>query len=323
MIADLHCHFFPARAAGAAGTPVAVTAEGDGYRYTAGQTSMLLDAGLLDLELQIEDMRRQGVGRRALAIPPFTLQYELSPADGVRWARAINDGIAEAIQAHGELFVGFATVPLQDVAAAVAELERAVSELRFVGVEIASNINGVELDDAVLDPFWEAAEQLRTPILVHPHYVVGPNRMGDYYLRNLVGNPVETALAGARLLFGGVLERYPDVAIVLSHGGGALTHLIGRLEHGYAARPEARIRAAAPVEHLRRLYYDTVVFDAGVLRHIVETVGAAQVVLGTDYPFDMGEPDPVRFVRDAGLAQGDVDTILANGEALLARVRWG
>src|SRR5690606_27630451 len=111
-------------------------------------------------------------------------------------------------------------------------------------------------------------------------------RMGDYYLRNLVGNPVETALAGARLLFGGVLERFPDLRIILSHGGGALPSLVGRWRHGYEARDEAKVLARAPIENLRRLYYDTVVFDPVVLRHLVETVGASQVVLGTDYPFD-------------------------------------
>ena len=202
---------------------------------------------------------------------------------------------------------------------AVTELARAVNELGMRGVEIATNINGVELDAPELDPFWEQAERLKIPILIHPHYVAGADRKREYHLLNLIGNPTETALAGARLLFGGVLERYPDLRIILSHGGGALPHLIGRLRHGHAARPEAKLRASAPIEHLRRLYYDTIVFDAGVLRHIVETVGASQVVLGTDYPFDMSEPQPVEFVRNAGLAPEDVDTILANGDALLAR----
>lgn len=287
---------------------------------TAGATTTTLDPELLDLDWHLAEMRRQGVARRALAVPPFLLQYALPAGEGARWARAINDGIADAIAPYPDAFTGFATVPLPDVPAAVTELERAVAELGFHGVEIATNIAGVELDDRRLEPFWDAAQRLGTPILVHPHDVAGANRMGDYYLRNLVGNPVETAVAGARLLFGGVLERYPDLAIVLSHGGGVLPHLIGRLRHGYEVRPEARARASAPTEHLRRLYYDTIVFDAGVLRHLVETVGASQVVLGTDSPFDMGEPDPVAFVRGAGLADDDVHRILGNGDALLARV---
>lgn len=320
MISDLHCHFFPAAAASQAGTSISLTPADGTWRMTSGNAVTMLDPELLDLQWHLAEMRRQGVERRALAVPPFLLQYALPSGEGARWARAINDGIAEAIAPYPEQIVGLATVPLQEPAAAVAELERSVVELGFRGVEIATNIAGVELDDPALEPFWEAAQRLGTPILVHPHDVAGAGRMGDYYLRNLVGNPVETAVAGARLLFGGVLERYPDLVVILSHGGGVLPHLVGRLRHGYEARPEARIRASAPIEHLRRLYYDTIVFDPGILRHLVETVGASQVVLGTDSPFDMGEQDPVGFVRGAGLAESDVERILGNGDTLLARV---
>lgn len=317
VVADLHCHIFPVEAALAAATSVPIESLDGGYRVGGVE----LDAGLLDLTLQIEDMRRQGVAQRALAIPPFTLRYDLPPVEGVRWARAINEGIAEAIALHGDAFAGFATLPLQDVDAAVAELDYAVDTLGLGGLEIATHIAGVELDSPSLDPFWERAERRRLPILVHPHDPAGANRMGDYYLRNLVGNPIETALAGARLIFGGVLERYPDLRIILSHGGGALPQLAGRLRHGYAARPEAQPRVSDPGASLRRLYYDTIVFNDEPLRNLVATVGAGQVVLGTDYPFDMGEPDPVGFVQQAGLPPDDVVTILGNGQRLLDDVR--
>ena len=316
-IVDLHCHIFPVEAAIRAGTSVPIEQANDGYRVSGVE----LDAGLLDLNLQIDDMRRQGVDQRALAIPPFTLRYDLPMDEGVRWARSINEGIVEAIASHGDVFVGFATVPLQDVDAAVAELDYAIGQLGMRGVEIATHIAGVELDAGHLDPFWERAERLRLPILIHPHDPFGANRMGEYYLRNLIGNPVETALAGARLIFGGVLERYPDLRIILSHGGGALPQLVGRLRHGYAARPEAQLRVDDPVGSLKRLYYDTIVFNAEPLRNLVATVGAGQVVLGTDYPFDMGEPDPAGFVRDAGLTTDDVATILGNGQRLLAEMQ--
>ena len=316
-ISDLHCHIFPAEAAIRAGTTVPIE-RGDGEYRVGG---VALDAGLLDLDLQREDMQRQGVARRALAIPPFTLRYDLPPGQGIRWARSINEGIAEAIAPHGDAFVGFATVPLQDAAAAVVELDHAVGQLGMRGVEIATHIAGVELDDRRLDPFWERAEQLRVPILVHPHDPLGADRMDGYYLRNLLGNPVETALAGARLIFGGVLERYADLRIILSHGGGALPQLVGRLLHGYDVRPEAKVHVSGPLAGLRRLYYDTIVFNRAPLQNLIATVGASQVVLGTDYPFDMGEGDPVAFVREARLSDDDVATILGNGQRLLSDVR--
>lgn len=319
MIIDLHSHYFPLSAVERLPSgSVAVSKQTDGsYRFEAGGHVFPLATGLIDLETQISDLQRRGLDQRTLMVPPFTVLYELPAAEGVRWSQALNDGIAEAVAAHPEALVGFATVPLQDVAAAVTELERARGELGLQGVEILTSINGVGLDTPELDPFWAAAEQLEVPILIHPHYVAGADRMGAYHLRNLVGNPAETALAGGRLLFGGVLERFPRLRIILSHGGGALPHLIGRLRQGFRVRPECQERAHDPIAALKRLYYDTVVFDATVLRHVVELVGAEQVVLGTDYPFDMSEDDPVGFVRGSGLSGATVDAILHAGDRLI------
>lgn len=319
MIVDLHSHYVPLDAVQAAlGEQVQVQAGADsGRRLTIGGQTLPLARELTDVPGLIALADRQGLDRRILAVPPFCFLYELPPDLGVRWARALNDGIAAAQRAHPDRLVGFATVPLQDVPAAVAELERAASELGLRGVEIASNLNGVELDATALDPFWAAAERRHLPILIHPHYVAGANRMGEYHLRNLIGNPTDTALAGARLMFGGVLERFPDLRIILSHGGGSLAHLVGRLRHGWEVRPEAKLRARAPIEGLRRLYYDTIVFDPVVLRHLVELVGASQVVLGTDFPFDMAEERPVEFVGRAGLSNAEVETILHGGAELL------
>ena len=251
--------------------------------------------------------------------PPFTLLYELPSDLGRRWSQALNDAIADSAQTFPDEFIGFATVPLQDVSAAVHELERAVKDLGLEGVEIATSVNGVGLDDRSLDPFWQISQDLNLPILIHPHYVSGADRMGSYHLRNLVGNPAETALAGARLLFGGVLERYPGLKIILSHGGGALPHLCGRLQQGFQVRSECRARASEPMDHLRHLYYDTIVFDEMILRHTVEIVGASQMVLGTDYPFDMSEDSPVSFVKRAQLPTNETAKILSAGDRLTSR----
>lgn len=319
MIVDLHSHYFPLEAMrGMADFPVEATDGPDGsVRLALGGQAMTLPAQLFDLDMQLADMHRQQLARRVLQPPPFTILHELPPARGVAWSRRMNDGIAAAARSRPEAFIGFATVPLQDVAAAVAELDRAITDLGLRGVEILTSINGVGLDTPALDLFWAAAERLDVPILIHPHYVAGAERMDGYYLRNLIGNPTETAIAGARLLFGGVLERFPRLRIILSHGGGSLPHISGRLRHGFAVRPEARERARDPLGHLRRLFYDTIVFDPLILRHLVEVVGASQVVLGTDYPFDMGEETPVAFVRESGLAAPDRDAILNAADRLL------
>ena len=319
MIVDLHSHYFPLDAMrGMADFPVEATEGPDGtVRLSLGGQAMTLPAQLFSLEMQLADLHRQQLARRALQPPPFTILHELPPDQGVAWSRRMNDGIAAAARSHPEAFIGFATVPLQDIAAAVVELERAITDLGLRGVEILTSINGVGLDTPALDPFWAAAERLDVPILIHPHYVAGAERMDGYYLRNLIGNPTETAIAGARLLFSGVLERFPRLRIILSHGGGSLPHISGRLRHGYAVRPEARERARDPLGHLSRLFYDSIVFDPLILRHLVEVVGASQVVLGTDYPFDMGEETPVAFVQDSGLAAPDRDAILNAADRML------
>ncbi|HET7036440.1 MAG TPA: amidohydrolase family protein, partial [Thermomicrobiaceae bacterium] len=305
MVIDLHSHYFPLEAAAQPGAPVTLAEGGETPRLLVGGHAMSLNAGLFDLGRQRDDLQRQGLARRVLAPPPFTILYELPPAEGLRWSRSLNDAMARAQGQDPERFIGFATVPLQDPGAAAEELERAASQLGLPGVEILTSVNGLGLDAPSLDPFWRTAERLALPILVHPHYVAGAERMGDYHLRNLVGNPAETALAGARLLFGGVVERFPGMKLILSHGGGALPHLVGRLRQGYAVRPEARARASDPLAGLTRLYYDTIVFDPTVLRHLVELVGASRVVVGTDYPFDMSEALPVELVRAAGLSQDE------------------
>ena len=320
MVIDLHSHFFPLDAALSSAAPVSPVPETveDGYVLEVAGHRLHLSHELIDVDAQRTAIERQGLDQRALMPPPYTILYELPGEDGLAWSVALNDGISEVARQDPDRFVGFATVPLQSPTAAVAELNRAIQMLALRGVEILSNVDGMGLDDPSLEPFWEAAEQLNVPILVHPHNVAGGERMGEFYLRNLIGNPTETAQAGARILFAGVLERYPGLKIILSHGGGALPHLIGRLRHGYEVRPECRERASHPIEQLRRLYFDTIVFDSTILRHLIELAGIDQIVLGTDFPFDMGDPDPIGFVRRSGLNLADVDTILQSGERLLA-----
>lgn len=318
MVIDLHSHYVPLQAANEADVGISLDEQPDGeVRFSTANQTMTLEGALFDLEIQKRDIARQRLDRRILAVPPFCFQYELPREAGIRWARALNDGTAEAARSDPASFVGFATLPLADVAASVEELGRAHGDLGLRGVEIGSNINGVELDAPSLDRLWERVESLDLPVLVHPHYVVGPERMGDYYLRNLTGNPFDTALAGARLILGGVLERYPDLTIILSHGGGALPIILGRIFHGYRVREESKARANDPRTSAGRLFYDTIVFEPSALRYLVEVFGARQVILGTDYPFDMSLDDPMGFIEGSGVDAETVETIKMNGERLL------
>ena len=318
MVIDLHSHYIPMDAANSADVGIRFDrGEDEDVRLSAPHQQMSLEANLFDLELQRADMHRQRLDRRMLVIPPFCFQYELPPALGARWSRSLNDGVHVAAAADPHHFIGFGTVPLQDIPAAVEELERIWGDLRLPGIEIASNINGLELDSPSLEPFWQRVNALELLVLIHPHYIAGTERLGDYYLRNLLGNPFDTAIAASRLLLGGVLERHPNLRIVLSHGGGAFPFVMGRVLHGFGVRPEARLRAKEPASVASRLFYDTIVFDPQALRYLVEAFGAKQIILGTDYPFDMGMRQPVDFVERSGLNENSIRQILTNGERLL------
>jgi aminocarboxymuconate-semialdehyde decarboxylase len=323
MVADLHSHYFPLGAAASPDAAVTVREVAGGDRrqvcLRVGGHDMVVPTAVVDVVAQRADADAQGLSARALLPPPFTVLYELDGPAGTAWARTLNEHLAEDAATDRERLIGFATVPLQaGGAVAAAELDHAVTALGLRGVTILTSVAGRGLDDPVLAEFWAAAAELGVPVVVHPHYVVGAERMGTYHLRNLVGNPTETALAGTRLLYSGLLVRHPGLRVVLCHGGGALPHIIGRLRHGYRNRPELA-DATDPADGLRRLYYDTVVFDPVVLRHLVELVGADRVVVGSDFPFDMAEPRPVGFVTGSGLSAGDTDTILRSADRLLTR----
>ncbi|MEZ4520634.1 MAG: amidohydrolase family protein [Thermomicrobiales bacterium] len=318
MVIDLHSHFVPLDAAN--GADVGITLErldGGEVRFSTAHSGMSLEGHLFDLDRQIGDMQRQRLDRRMLVIPPFCFQYELPSDGGVRWARTLNDGTIRAAATNPEAFVAFGTLPMQDISAALEEMERIATDLQMPGIEIGSNINGIELDDDSLEPFWERANALRLIVLIHPHYIIGPDRLDGYYLRNLLGNPFDTAIAATRLILGGVLDRHPNLRIILSHGGGAFPGILGRVLHGHGVRPEARLHVDDPMAVARRLFYDTIVFEPQMLRYLVDAFGASQIILGTDYPFDMGEEDPVAFVEESELSQEDIQTILTNGDRLI------
>jgi len=272
----------------------------------------------------VEAMQAVGVDLAVLSTPPYAFYYDLPPRDG-EYASAIqNDGLARAVAEYPQHLAGLGTVPLQDITSAVKELNRLMTDLRLSGIEIASNVNGEDLGHDRYRPFWEAVEGLGAVVFVHPAYFeqIGMKRMTDFYLRNLLGNPMETAQFGAHLIFSGILEAYPRLKIVLAHGGGVLPYLLGRMDHGYHVRPEPKRRIPRPPsEYLSMFYFDIITHHRLALRYLVNLVGADQVLLGSDYPYDMGYNDPVQVVNQLpDLSQVEREKILGgNALRLLGR----
>jgi aminocarboxymuconate-semialdehyde decarboxylase len=257
-----------------------------------------------DDRLILKGLNERKLDAAAIGPPPEMFLYWADAATGERIARTMNDGMAALARAHPGRFFGLATLPLQDGGRAARELERAVGELGLRGAEICTHVSGGDLDHPSLEPVWAAAERLRVPFFLHPQNSGDLSRLTDLHLWNLVGFPMETALAVARLILGGVLERHPGLKLILAHGGGYFPYQLGRLDHGYAVRPELKQRLPRqPSEYLESIYCDSLIHHEGSLRFLLDRLGDGHVVLGSDYPYHMGNQAPVDAVRRLGLGR--------------------
>ncbi|MFI4975381.1 MAG: amidohydrolase family protein [Caulobacterales bacterium] len=271
---------------------------------------------LTGVEERLADMDRLGVDIQAISPSPGHYYY-WAPPDAAREAcRVVNDGVAEAVGGHPDRFVGMGTVPLQAPELAIAEMRRCVKDLGFRGIEICTNVAGRELSEADFRPFFAAAEELGVLIFMHPLGFTHGQRLTQHYFNNVIGNPLESTLAVSHLIFGGVLERHPGLKLCIAHGGGYLPAYFGRMDHAWRARADCREHISRPPsDYLRRIYFDTLVHDRRQLEFMVKTWGAEHLCMGTDYPFDMGEPDPVGFHDQ--LSKADRDRILGGTAAEL------
>ncbi|MCC7107219.1 MAG: amidohydrolase [Chloroflexi bacterium] len=271
-----------------------------------------------DVATRLEEMEGAGVDAQAACQLSQTFFYWIEAKVALEFAQAQNEGLAALARAHPGRFYPLAAVPLQDPAAAARELERAVKQLGMYGVETGSNVAGKNFDDPSLEPFFAKLDELGCFWLIHPDRVAPKERLGKYQLMNLVGNPTDTTIAIASLVFGGIFERYPNVRVVTCHAGGFYPYQYGRLERGYRVldEPKAAI-AREPSSYADRVYFDIITHSKPALEYLVQTFGADHVLLGTDSPFiySMGLSDPVGVIESLESVDADGKALIAGGNA--------
>ena len=251
----------------------------------------------VDPEVRFKDMKRMGVERQILSVNPQMALYTLEASVTKELAISVNDSLSALARQYPDKFSCMAAVPLQDPPAASAELERA-HRTGHIGVGILSNVAGMNLHDPSLDVFWAKVSELDLTVFIHPQTVLGgTDRLREFHLKNLIGNPLDTSIAAACLIFGGVLDRYPKLRFYLSHMGGFVPWIRGRWQHGYKVREEPKIHGAKdPEKYIRRFYYDTIIHNPNSFELAVKTVGSDRIAYGTDYPADMGYHQPARAI---------------------------
>jgi aminocarboxymuconate-semialdehyde decarboxylase len=329
LTVDIHCHIVTPEA-----EPLVrdlLTPDKDPFlRFSTAETQQInrqqftaLLPKLTNPEERLKDMDRMGIAIQAISPGPNQYYYWTDAELGAKLARMQNDRVAEVVRTHPDRFVGMGTLPLQDTEKAVQELERVVQELGFQAVEISSNVAGKDFDDPRFERFWAKVQELDVLVFVHPIGFTDAERLKDYYLNNIIGQPLEEAVFVSRLIFGGVLERYPNLKIVIGHGGGYLPFYPGRMDHAYKVRPESKHNISRPPsEYLKKLYFDSIVYQASSLENLVRVAGSDHVLLGTDYPFDMGETDPVGLINKLkSVSQAEKENILGGNAMRLLKIK--
>lgn len=270
-----------------------------------------IDSNCWDPIKRIEEMDEYGVGIQVLSTVPVMFCYWTKPNDGAETAKFLNDGIAEIVSEFPLRFIGLGTVPMQDTALAIKELERC-KQIGMAGVQIGTNVNQMNLSEPQFFDFFAACEELGMAVFVHPWDMPGKEDMQKYWLPWLVGMPAETSRAICSLIFSGVLEKLPNLRICFAHGGGSFPATIGRIEHGFDVRPDlvAVDNGINPREYVKRIYFDSLVHDAAALDYLINFAGANRIMLGTDYPFPLGELEPGKLIESMNYDQKTAEMLL-------------
>ena len=316
---DIHAHWYPKEwldlfAKDGPKEGAVLERHAAGYRLRAKHIVNAFDERFVDLNSRIEKMDEKGIDVHALSLTT-PMVYWASPGLGLALSQAFNDAASTAHKKHPKRFVGLAMLPMQAPDLALQELERAARLPGMRGLYLATNVNYDELDEKRFWDVYAKCEELGWTIFLHPVDTIGQDRTKKYYLKNLCGNPYDTGIAAAHLIFGGVLDAFPKLGFNLPHAGGTMPGLIGRWDHGTRVRPELKHMKRPPSEYLRRFSYDTIGHDDRINANLVRLVGADRVTLGSDYCFDMGLDDPLKTIERLKLPKKDKD-LISGGNAL-------
>jgi aminocarboxymuconate-semialdehyde decarboxylase len=314
LTVDMHCHFTSQRADDlvlptrkAENEPTLAAISGSTHQKWAAHIDSL-DERVRGHERRLAEMDAMGIDVQVVSPGPMSYFYYTDPELGREASRLVNDDLAAMIANEPARLYAMGTVPLQQTELAVAEAERCVRDLGFRGIEVSTHVNGEELSIPRLAPFFAKMEDLGVPLFIHPLGFTDGRRLQKHYFINAIGNPIESTIAVAHLIFDGVLDDFPSLKICVAHGGGYIAHYIGRLDH--IANPEYAERELKhmPSDYMRRLYFDTVVHDPTEIEHLVKRWGVDRVLLGSDWPYRMGEDDPVGLLERCAF---DHDTFAA------------
>ena len=325
-VIDIHAHWFPPewvqlleKEGPANGMTIGQNERGQMTFAVPGMTRIFLPT-YVDLGIRLKAMDQTGVDVHALSMTN-PMVYWAPPAFGLKLSQVYNDALVKAYQQYPRRFVGLAMLPMQASDLAVKELDRLAKLPGIHGVYMATHINGTNLDEQRFFPVYAKCEELEWPVFLHPINPVGVERMRRYYLRNFLGNPYDTGIAAASLIFGGVMDIFPRLDVVLPHAGGTLPALIGRMDHGMTVRPEVKHMKRPGTAYLRRFHYDTVGHSSQFMKYLLGLVGADRLVLGSDHPTDMGYVQPVDWLdKFVELPERERNLILGGNAARLLRL---
>jgi aminocarboxymuconate-semialdehyde decarboxylase len=322
-VIDIHAHYFPEAYLDIVATDgkrfdaAYYTTDKGWFIKTPAASNGPLPTKFIDLKARIADMDQQGVGLQAISLTAPMLYWGDSELSA-KLAKAWNDAATTAHQAYPTRLVAFLTLPMLYPDRALSELERASKLPGMRGVYLGTNIAGHDLDDPLFEPILARIEALDLPVFLHPVETIGGERLKPFFLSNLVGNPVDTAVAACHLIFGGVLDRHLKLQICLPHAGGVLPILIGRIDQGWKVRDELKHLPHAPSTYLQRFTYDTITHSKSIMEFVVNQVGSERVMVGSDYCFTMGYDRPVQFLDQVDLTSIQRRMILGgNAERLL------